>query len=117
MGAYKEIEILPVGRGSSGAQHSYFLPMPEHAIVELQSFDHLTDKATGAFPENPIFRDQALDAHRYFEGWLTAPPRTHYGVMFHVSRLDDPYSQPPSGRLTWIYWVDYRVDWYTGLDP
>lgn len=111
LGDYAEIDVLPASRGTTGYTHYFDFAMPDGAVVGPASADHLIDKATGNYPVNPIFRDQVLD--RFEEDWMNADS-THYGMSFHVSRLDNPFSAPPSGSHKWIYWIDYEVPWYTG---
>ncbi|MCZ6856418.1 MAG: hypothetical protein O7F70_00315 [Gemmatimonadetes bacterium] len=111
LGDYAELDVLPAGRGTTGYTHYFDFAMPDGAVVGPASADHLIDKATGNYPVNPIFRDQVID--RFEEGWMNADS-THYGMSFHVSRLDNPFSAPPSGSHKWIYWIDYEVPFYTG---
>lgn len=113
LGASTEIEIKPVGKGLTGLIYTHYFPMPDFAVVEPSSPSHLFDKATGAYPVNPVFKDQVLD--RFDEGWLSPPARTHYGMRLHISRNDNPFDPAPPGSHTWIYWIDYDVSWYNGL--
>jgi len=112
-GAHKIIDVYPVQRGSSGNWIINLFPIPEGAIVSADSQDHLIDIETDNFPVNPIFENQILD--NYYEGWSETSPE-YYGSWKHLERLDDPYSDPPTGFRQWIYWIDYEVPLYNGLN-
>jgi len=112
-GAHKIIDVNPVQYGSSGSWIINLFPIPNGAIVSEPSQDHLIDVETNNFPVNPIFKDQILD--NFHEGWSESSPN-YYGSWKHLERLDNPYSDPPAETRQWIYWIDYEVPWYNGLN-
>jgi len=107
-----KITVNPVQMGQTGTLYTHFFPVPIGAELGPNSQDHLIDSATGAYPVNPIFPDQVLDS--YDEVWLNPTTMTHYGVRFHISRLDNPFDPPPEGSKAWYYSIDYKVPYYTG---
>lgn len=111
-GAHTKINISPVQMGQTGTLYTHFFPIPIGAEIGPNSQDHLIDSATGAYPVNPIFPNQVLD--NYEEVWLNPTTMTHFGVRFHISRLDNPFDPPPEGSKTWYYGIDYKVPYYTG---
>ncbi|MCF6331994.1 MAG: hypothetical protein L3J11_01810 [Draconibacterium sp.] len=114
-GGHKYLSIYPAARGTSGSLHAYALHTPQGAVISPSSEDHLIDIATGKFPENPVFENQILE--NYSEGWyneVTYPG--YWGPKFHIKRLDFPYTNTPPGIRSWLYWFDYEVPWYNGLN-
>ena len=114
-GGHKYLTIYPVARGNSGQSYAYGLPTPQGAVISPSSEDHLIDLATGKFPENPIFENQILENYR--EEWyneVTFPGK--WSPKFHFKRLDYPYANTPNGVRSWLYWFDYEVPLYDGLN-
>lgn len=112
-GAHKIFEVYPVSFGSSGNWIIHLFSIPHGARVSEESQDHLIDVETGNFPANPIFENQILD--KYYEGWAETRPN-YYGSWKHLQRLDNAYNDPPTGTRSWIYWIDYEVILYNGLN-
>lgn len=114
-GGHKYLSIYPAGRGETGLLYAYGLTIPQGAIIDTPSTEHLIDVETGKHPVNPVFENQILENYR--EDWYNKEIYpNYYGPKFRIKRLDSPQNPTPSGVRSWLYWIDFKVPWYDGLN-
>jgi hypothetical protein len=114
-GSHSYFKVKPASPTQQVRKYSVYEPIPQGAmVIEDDTGAHLIDSVTNAYPERVVFTNQALT--KFTEGWLDGG-NSYYGAEIEITNFSfgGPAVSPDESK-TWLYWIDYKIPYYTGLE-